>query len=161
MKKNSDHNYRTLKPETHCIYGCPRRKIGIMKQSWRIMIVSRCQSFVWDSRKSLQCVSGFIDSSQVLIWHLVLISSIIWQTLFNWQHSSNFHWNCKMVDSSKVTETLWQEVVQMKAKGMILSAIYHSTSVISRIEEVVSERWRRKCHALGMFWGAGVGPPLH
>ncbi len=26
-----------LKPETHCtIFGCPRRKIGIVKQSWQI-----------------------------------------------------------------------------------------------------------------------------
>ncbi len=26
-----------LKPETHCIFGCPRQKIGIMKQSWRFL----------------------------------------------------------------------------------------------------------------------------
>ncbi len=34
-----------------------------------------------------------IDTTKllVLIWHLVLISLIIWQTLFNWEHSSNFH----------------------------------------------------------------------
>ncbi len=54
----------------------------------------------------------------MLIWHLAF-SLTTWQTLFNWQHS----YNCKMVGSSKVTETLWQEVVRTKVKGMTFSAI--------------------------------------
>ncbi len=37
------------------IFGCPRRKIGIVKQSWRFLIChdcfSQCQPFVWDSQK--------------------------------------------------------------------------------------------------------------
>ncbi len=53
----------------------------------------------------------------VLIWHLVLFSLFSRQTLVNWQHSSNFPWDCKMAGFSKVTEPLRQEVVRMKAKG--------------------------------------------
>ncbi len=79
----------------------------------------------------------------VLIWHLVLISLIIWQTLFNWKHSSNFHWDCKMAGHSSVTETLGQEVVQMKVKEITLSAIAwevgHSKSVISQILHVFND----------------------
>ncbi len=47
----------------------------------------------------------------------------------------HFHRDSKMAGHSKVTETLQQEVVQMKAKGMTLSAIAresgHSKSAIS------------------------------
>ncbi len=42
----------------------------------------------------------------MLIWNLVLISLIVWQIHFNWQHSSNFHWDCKIAGRSKLTETL-------------------------------------------------------
>ncbi len=73
----------------------------------------------------------------VLIWHLVLISLIVWQTHFNWQHSSNFHWDCKIAGCSKLTA---KGGVQMKAKGMTLSATAreagHSKPVISQILQV-------------------------
>ncbi len=79
----------------------------------------------------------------MLIWLLMLISLSIWQTLFNWQHSSKFHWDCVMAGSSKVTEALQQEIVQMKAKEMTLSAIAreagHSKSVISRKLQVCND----------------------
>ncbi len=51
-----------LKPETHCtIFGCPRRKIGIMKQSWPIR--NRCNCFTMPvfhlgQPKIVQCVSA-------------------------------------------------------------------------------------------------------
>ncbi len=67
----------------------------------------------------------------------------VWQTLFSWQHSSNFHWDCKMAACSNVTKTLQQEVVQIKAKGMTLSVmareVSHSKSVISRTLQIYSD----------------------
>ncbi len=55
----------------------------------------------------------------VLIWHLLLILLIMCQTLFNWQSILPVFtdWLCKMVSCSKVTETLQQQVVQMKANS--------------------------------------------
>lgn len=44
------------------------------------------------------------------MWQLVLISLIICQHLFNWQPNFQFHWLCKTA-CSKVTESLWQQVV--------------------------------------------------
>ncbi len=49
----------------------------------------------------------------------------------NLAHFLNFHWNCKMMGCSKMTETLQKDVVQMKAEVMTLSAI--ARSVISKI----------------------------
>ncbi len=60
-----DHKCRRgVKPETHCtIFGCPRRKLGIAKQSWPIRNRRDCfmmPVFRLGQPKIMQCVSGFM-----------------------------------------------------------------------------------------------------
>ncbi len=62
LESSSVHVQRIIKPETHCtIFGCPRRKIGIVKQSWPIRNRRDCFTmpvFRLGQPKIVQCVSG-------------------------------------------------------------------------------------------------------
>ncbi len=61
-----------LKPETHCtIFGCPRQKIGPMKQWWRIRNHGDCfmmPVFCLGQPKIVQSVSDLKDMSKFKVW---------------------------------------------------------------------------------------------